>query len=241
MTTHTHITYHINNQPFESVLIYPQFTKHKLPGLVMVPNWMGITQEAINLAKYQASKGYFILITDLYGKNIRPTTPEQASAAMMPVKTNINLLRLRMNTALEVLKQQADYHPINPNKLAAFGFCFGGCCALELARSGAPIQAAISFHGTLDTPNPSDAKNIKSSILVLDGADDPLVPRAQIPEFMKEMTTANVDWQLISYGGAVHGFTDITANDIGVKQYNKKVTERAFKAMNQLLDEVFNP
>ena len=128
---------------------------------------------------------------------------------------------------------------INLFSLAAFGFCFGGCCALELARTGAPLKAAVSFHGTLDTTNPADAKNIKGKVLVLHGASDPLVPKEQLPAFEAEMNAANVDWQLLSYGGAFHSFTDPHANNPGVQMYNPTVSKRAFTAMHNLLDEVF--
>ena len=111
--------------------------------------------------------------------------------------------------------------------------------ALELARTGANLKAAISFHGTLDTPNPSDAKNIKGKVLVLHGASDPLVPKEQLPAFEDEMNAAGVDWQLLSYGGAFHSFTDPQANVPGMMMYDEKVATRAFKSMHNLLDEVF--
>jgi hypothetical protein len=106
---------------------------------------------------------------------------------------------------------------------------------LELARTGADLKAAVSFHGTLDTPNPADAKRIKGSVLVLHGASDPLVPKEQLPAFEDEMNAAKVDWQLLSYGGAVHSFTDPNANVPGKMQYDRRTSERAFRAMHNLL------
>lgn len=237
MITQKNISYQYNNQSFEGVLVYPQDNDKKLPALLMISNWLGITNEAIDLAKYQADKGYIVFIVDLYGKDIRPQNNQQAAEAMMPLKGNRQELRQRMAKGLEVLIEQPN---IEKQKIATFGFCFGGCCALELARSGADIKAAISFHGNLDTPNPADAKNIKGSILVMNGANDPMIPENQITDFFNEMkTTPNVDWQFINYGGAVHGFTDITANEPEVKQYNAKVSKRAFNTMNNLLDSLF--
>lgn len=239
MTIQKTITYQHNNQLFESMVIAPRNVSGKLPALLMAPNWLGITKEAIGLADRQAQQGYIVFVVDLYGQQIRPTDNQQAGEAMLPLKNDRQELRLRMQKALDVLIAQADEYHVDINNIAAFGFCFGGCCALELARSGAAIKAAISFHGNLDTPEPRDAKNIKGAIMVLDGANDPLVPRTQLTDFVNEMTAAAVDWQLISYGGAVHGYTDVSANEAGVKQYNAKVTKRAFDAMNHLLDEVF--
>lgn len=237
MITQKNISYPYNNQTFESVLVYPHHNSEKLAALLMVPNWLGITKEAIDLAKYQAEKGYIVFIVDLYGKDIRPQNNQQAGDAIAPLKNNRQELRQRMTRALEVLLEQPN---IEKQKLAVFGFCFGGCCALELARGGADIKAAISFHGNLDTPNPEDARNIKASILVMNGASDPMIPESQITDFFNEMKAApHIDWQFINYGGAVHGFTDVTANEPEVKQYNEKVSKRAFDTMNALLDNLF--
>lgn len=239
MTVQKNIVYQHNNQTFEGVLVSPKNISEKLPVLIMAPNWLGITAGAIGLASRQAQQGYIVFIVDLYGKDVRPMDNKQASDAMLPLKNNRQELRARMQKVLSLLIEQADEHNIDSNYIGAFGFCFGGCCVLELARSGADIKVAVSFHGNLDTPDPKDAKNIKGSIMVLDGANDPLVPRSQLTEFVNEMNAAAIDWQLISYGGAVHGFTDALANEPGVKHYNAKITKRAFDAMNNLLDEVF--
>lgn len=237
MISQSNIAYQYNNQTFEGVLVSPNNVSNKLPALLMVPNWLGITKEAIDLAKQQAEKGYIVFIVDLYGKTVRPQNSQQADEAMTPLKENRQELRQRMNKALDILLKEIN---IDKQKIAAFGFCFGGCCTLELARSGADIKAAISFHGNLDTPNIRDAQNIKGSILVLNGANDPMIPDDQITDFFNEMKSApSVDWQFINYGGAVHGFTDVTANDPEVKKYNEKVSKRAFNAMNTLLDELF--
>jgi len=179
-----------------------------------------------------------VCLADLYGQGVRPTNADQALAAMMPLKNDRGLLNKRMLAALDQLKSQS-LAAVDTGRLAAFGFCFGGCCALELARTGAPLKAAVSFHGPLDTTNPADAKNIKGKVLVLHGASDPLVPKEQLPAFEAEMNAANVDWQLLSYGGAFHSFTDPHANNPGVQMYNPTVSKRAFTAMHNLLDEVF--
>lgn len=211
MISQSNISYQYNNQTFEGVLVSPNNVSNKLPALLMVPNWLGITKEAIYLAKQQAEKGYIVFIVDLYGKTVRPQNSQQAGEAMTPLKENRQELRQRMNKALDILLKEIN---IDKQKIATFGFCFGGCCTLELARSGADIKAAISFHGNLDTPNIRDAQNIKGSILVLNGANDPMIPDDQITDFFNEMKSApSVDWQFINYGGAVHGFTDVTAND----------------------------
>lgn len=231
------VVYQIDGQSYESRLVFSEGAK-AAPGLVMAPNWMGISEDAEQIAREVASKGYVVFLADLYGQGVRPTNADQALAAMMPLKNDRGLLNTRMQAALEQLTAQS-LAAVDTGRLATFGFCFGGCCALELARTGAPLKAAVSFHGTLDTTNPADAKNIQGKVLVLHGASDPLVPKEQLPAFEAEMNAANVDWQLLSYGGAFHSFTDPHANTPGVQMYNPLVSKRAFTAMHNLLDEVF--
>jgi dienelactone hydrolase len=231
------VVYQIDGQNYESRLAFVEGAK-AVPGLVMAPNWMGVSEDAEQIAKDVAAKGYVVLLADLYGQDVRPTNADQALAAMMPMKNDRGLLRKRMQAALDQLTAQA-IASVDKARLASFGFCFGGCCALDLARIGAPLKAAVSFHGTIDSPNPADANNIKGKVLVLHGASDPLVPKEQLPAFEAEMNAANVDWQLLSYGGAFHSFTDPHANNPGVQMYNPLVAKRAFTAMYNLLDEVF--
>jgi dienelactone hydrolase len=232
------VVYQIDGQPYESRLVFDSGDASSRPGLVMAPNWMGVSQGAEKIAQAVAEQGYVVLVADLYGQGTRPKNGDEAGAAMMPLKNDRPLLRKRMQAALDALKSQVDA-PVDTLKLATFGFCFGGCCSLELARTGAELKAAVSFHGTLDTPNPEDANNIQGSVLVMHGASDPLVPKEQLPAFEAEMNAAGVDWQLLSYGGAVHSFTDPEANTPGMMMYDAKTAKRAFASMHNLLDEVF--
>lgn len=231
------VRYEIDGQTFASQLLYDESHSAPRPGLLMAPNWMGVSAGAIEIAQQVAARGYVVLVADVYGAELRPQGMEEAGAAMMTVKGK-PALRQRLQAALDSLKAQPGT-PLDSSRLAVFGFCFGGHCALELARAGAALQAAVSFHGTLDSANPAEAQNIQGSVLVLDGAADPFVPRTQLTEFAEEMGAAGVDWQLISYGRAVHSFTDPQANIPGKMQYDAKVSRRAFAAMYDLLDEVF--
>ncbi|WP_426118914.1 dienelactone hydrolase family protein [Pseudomonas sp. DSP3-2-2] len=232
------VVYQIDGQPYESRLVFDSGDASSRPGLLMAPNWMGVSEDAEKIAQSVAEQGYVVLLVDLYGQGTRPQNGDEAGAAMMPLKNDRAELRKRMQAALEQLLSQTDA-PVDADKVATFGFCFGGCCSLELARAGANLKAAVSFHGTLDTPNPADANNIKGSVLVLHGAADPLVPKEQLPAFEAEMDAAGVDWQLTSYGGAVHSFTDPHAQTPGKMMYDAKTAKRAFASMHNLLDEVF--
>jgi dienelactone hydrolase len=130
---------------------------------------------------------------------------------------------------------------VDSKKLAAIGYCFGGTTVIELARSGADIAGVVSFHGALDSPTPADGRNIKCKVLALHGADDPFVPAIDVAAFEDEMRQAKVDWQIVKYGGAVHGFTDWGAGSDAKSgmAYNEKADRRSWEAMKQLFAELF--
>ncbi|MFN3582000.1 MAG: dienelactone hydrolase family protein [Pseudomonas sp.] len=233
------VAYEIDGKPYEGMLVYDAATSEARPGILMVPNWMGVTENAAKKAYRAGGSEYVVFVADMYGKDIRPENAEQAGKEATLVRSDRALMRKRVNAALDVFKAQEEV-ALDASKLAAIGFCFGGGTVLELARSGTEIGAVVSFHGNLDTPDPADAKAIKTPVLVLHGADDPYVPAEQVQAFETEMREAGVDWQLISYGGAVHSFTDPTANMAGQAEYHPVVAERSFQAMHQLLKETFN-
>lgn len=233
------VPYEIDGEAFEGVLLYDDSVTTPRPGLLAIPNWMGVNDDTVAKAARAAGSRYVVFLADMYGKAVRPSNADEARAAATSVRADRALMRRRAQAAVEVLKAQGDEVALDTRKLGAIGFCFGGGAVLELARSGAPLQGFVSFHGNLDTPNPADAKNIQAPVLVLHGADDPAVPQAQVDGFVAEMKAAGVDWQLVSYGGAVHSFTDPKANVPGRNQYHPVVAARAFKAMNDLFDEVF--
>ncbi|CAE6920742.1 dienelactone hydrolase family protein [Ectopseudomonas khazarica] len=233
------VPYEIDGEAFEGVLLYDDSVTTPRPGLLAIPNWMGVNDDTVAKAARAAGSRYVVFLADMYGKAVRPSNADEARAAATSVRADRALMRRRAQAAVEVFKAQGDEVALDTRRLGAIGFCFGGGAVLELARSGAPLQGFVSFHGNLDTPNPADAKNIQAPVLVLHGADDPAVPQAQVDGFVAEMKAAGVDWQLVSYGGAVHSFTDPKANVPGRNQYHPVVAARAFKAMNDLFDEVF--
>ncbi|WP_417796929.1 dienelactone hydrolase family protein [Stutzerimonas nitrititolerans] len=233
------VAYEIDGEAFEGTLVYDDAVTTPRPGLVMVPNWLGVTDRAAEKAARAASDKYVVFVADLYGKAVRPSNADEAKAAASSVRADRPLMRKRTQAAVDALKSQAGSVALDSRKLAAIGFCFGGGAVLELARSGADLSAFVSFHGNLDTPNPADAQNIKAPVLVLHGANDPSVPQQQVDGFIAEMKASSADWQLINYGGAVHSFTDPYANVPGRNEYHPVVAARAFQAMNALLDEVF--
>jgi dienelactone hydrolase len=233
------VPYEIDGEAFEGLMVYDDAINTPRPGLLMVPNWMGVSENAATKAALLAGDKYVIFVADLYGKAIRPTNADEAKVAATKVRSDRPLMRKRAQAAVEVLKAQAGQLPLDTTRLGAIGFCFGGGAVLELARSGAQLKGFVSFHGNLDTPDPRDAQNIKAPVLVLHGADDPSVSAEQLEGFVAEMKAAKADWQLVSYGGAVHSFTNPEANVPGRNEYHPLVAARAFKAMDNLFDETF--
>ncbi|GLQ90848.1 dienelactone hydrolase family protein [Dyella flagellata] len=224
---------------FKSVLVYDDASHAKRPGLVMVPNWYGVNDIAIKKAQMIAGKDYVILLTDMYGENLRPEPgrADQAKAATTPLYTDRALMRKRINEALAQLKAQAANAPIDTAKLAAIGFCFGGTAVLDLARSGADIAAVVSFHGGLTTDDPALAKRIKARVLVMNGADD----KGTMPDagkFMDEMRASPADWQFVVLGNAVHCFTETEENLPGCK-YDARAAARSYRLMHEWLQAAF--
>lgn len=210
--------------------------KGKRPAVIVVHAWKGPNQKTSDVAKRLSEMGYVALVADVYGQGIRPKTTEEASERATYYRQRRPLMRARLQAAFDELSR----HPkVDPENISALGFCFGGGAVLELARSGADLSAAISFHGNLDTPNLEDAQNIQGRVLVLHGAVDPYVPQSQVEIFMKEMEQASVDYTLVSFGGGVHSFTDPNAGDdpsTGVA-YDPLMAERAYQLAFMWLGE----
>jgi dienelactone hydrolase len=234
------VDYEVGGKKMQSMLVYDSAVATPRPGLVMVPDWMGMNADQVALAKQIAGKDYVIMIADVYGIDVRPKTPDEAGKATEAMYAHRADLRARVNGALDQLKAQVGKAPLDGRHWAAFGFCFGGATALDLARSGADVAGVVSFHGNLSTDDPALAKNIKAKILVLHGADDKFESPEQIAGFQKEMRDANVDWQFHIFGGAVHCFAIPTAdNSVPGCLYNERAAKRGFAQMHQFLAEVF--
>jgi len=222
----------------EGYLAYDDAVKGKRPGIIVVHEWWGLNPYARMRTGQLAKLGYIAFAIDIYGKGVRAKDPAEAGTLSGIYRGNRPLMRSRANAGLEVLRN----HPLaDVNRIAAIGYCFGGTVVLEMARSGAELAGVVSFHGGLSTPNPSDAKNIKGKVLVLHGADDPAVPPDQVIAFQDELRKAGVDWQMVSYGGAVHSFTNPEAGNDPSRgaAYNEKADKRSWEAMKTFFGEIF--
>ncbi|WP_269542018.1 dienelactone hydrolase family protein [Cerasicoccus fimbriatus] len=233
------VPYTLDGVQFEGVLVYDDDIDEPAPAVLMVPNWMGVTDASIEKAKKLADDDYVFFVADMYGVDVRPQNSSEAGKAAGTVRADRDMMRARAQKALNVLLAQEA--PINKSQTAAIGFCFGGGTVLELARSGADLDAVVSFHGDLASPTLAvDSGNIQGSVLVLHGADDPFVPQSDVQAFVAAMMETDVDWQLVQFSNTVHSFTDPHANMPGKAEYNALSAKRAFAYMDELFDEKFS-
>jgi len=232
------VEYKEGSTTLEGLSVHDNAMQGKRPGILVVHQWKGLGDYEKKRAEMLAKLGYNVFAVDIYGKGRRFTDPKDASAEAAKYKNDRALLRTRVNAGLAVLKK---HELTDATKVAAIGYCFGGTTALELARSGADISGVVSFHGGLNTPTPADAQKIKGKVLALHGADDPHVPPAEVTAFEEEMRKAKVDWALVSYGGAVHSFTDWNAGGDNSKgsAYNENADKRSWEAMKTFFAELF--
>ena len=233
------VRYLIDKVPFESVAVYDDAAPAR-PALLMVPNWLGINEANLKQAQLVAARGYSVFVVDMYGVDKRPSDSATAGKAVGPLKENRALTRQRIRAGFDQL-QSVKSEKFDLTHQGAIGFCFGGLVALELGRSGANVAGIVTFHAGLSSPTPEDAKNIKGRVLALHGADDPSVPAAELQAFQDEMRGAKLDWQLVSFGNAVHSFTDVDAKMPGRAEYNPLVARRAYQLMDSFFAETFNP
>jgi len=233
------ITYTQGGVELEGFLAYDSDkAKADAPGVLIVHQWMGLTDNEKMRAKMLAELGYVAFALDIYGKGDRPANRGEAGKFAGKYKGDRKLFRQRLAAGLKVLQSQSN---VNQKKLAAIGYCFGGTGVLEIARMGAPVLGVVSFHGGLGATLPAEEGASKTKVLVLHGADDPFVPKAEIEGFVKEMNDGKFDWQMTYYSGAVHSFTQKEAgndNSAGAA-YNAAADARSWGAMKQFLNELF--
>ena len=229
------VEYVDGGQTYQGFLAYDSAILGKKPGIMVVHNWMGITAETESKVMEMAKLGYVVFAGDIYGKGIRPKDTKEAGELAGKYKADLPTLRARANLAIDTLKKQKG---VDTSKIFVAGYCFGGTTAIEAARSGTDLKGIITFHGGLTPSN--DDKNIKGSMLVMHGALDPFVPKADVEGFVKGMNEAKVNYQFIQYSGAVHSFTEKAAGDDISKgaAYNADADKRSWMAMKDFLSEM---
>ncbi len=209
------------------------------PGILVCHEGPGLTDHTRKIAQRLASLGYAAFAMDYHGGGKPLDDPSQTMARLAPWLADPTGIRARANAALATLAAQKE---VDPARLAAIGYCFGGTTALEVGRSGSDVKAIVGFHSGLATARPQDAKNIKGKVLVCIGADDPIIPPEQRAAFEQEMKAAGIDWRLQLYGRAGHSFTNPAADARGMKGffYHADTDRRSWNAMIELFNETLN-
>jgi dienelactone hydrolase len=208
------------------------------PGVLVFHEGLGLGEFAMERARRLAGLGYVALAADMFGERRQARNLQEVATLVGGLRAEPTRLRARGRAALETL---AALPQVDAQRLVAIGFCFGGSVVLELARAGADLKAVVSFHGVLATKMPAVTGGVMASVLVLTGADDPLAPPDQVAEFENEMRAAAVrDWQVISYGNTLHGFTNPAADGSMLRSalYNAQADRRSWASMQSLFDEV---
>lgn len=232
------VQYQQNDTVLEGYLAYDDAVSGKRPGVLVVHEWWGLNEFAQQRAEAVAKLGYVALAVDMYGQGKVTQDPKVARQWAGHVKST-PLMRQRARAGLKVLAQ---HDRVDAKRLAAIGFCFGGTTVLELAYSGADVLGVASFHGGLTVPKQEEMKNIKASLLVLHGANDPHIKAPAITAFQDAMRQAEVDWQMIFFGNTVHSFTNPAAGtdpSQGVA-YNPQAATRSWKYLEIFLKEIFS-
>ncbi len=229
------IKYNTQGNEFHGYAACSDRTK-RAPGVLVCHPWAGRSEFACQKAKALADLGYVGFALDLYGGAKVGGSDEECLSLMQPLVQNRALLLERLKSGLAALRS-LPY--VQADKIAAIGFCFGGLCALDLARSGEDLKGVVSFHGLLHPPSETKTKKIKAKVLALHGHDDPMVKPDAVLAFQKEMTEAGADWQFVSYGHTMHAFTNPLASDANFGTvFNPAADARSWIAMKIFLAEV---
>ncbi len=234
------VEYKAESVVMKSYLAYDENVKGKRGGVLVVPEWWGLNDYVRRRARMLAELGYTALAVDMYGEGKVATTPDEAGKLSSEAMKNFDVTKRRFLAAVDFLKGQPT---VDPNRIAAIGYCFGGGVVLNMARQGADLKGVVSFHGSLPPVKPAQAGSVKAKVLVLTGGDDKFVPPEQVEAIKKEMNSAGADFRVVSYPGALHSFTKPDATELGKKfnmpiAYNAKADEESWAEMKGFFDQV---
>lgn len=232
------IDYKQGDTVLQGLIAWDDAAKGQRPGVLVVHEWWGHNEHARNQARRLAEAGYVGFALDLYGKGKVATHPKDAEALVREATRDPAVIVVRFNAARDQPKR--DPH-VDPEKIAAIGYCFGGGVVLGMARAGADLDAVVAFHGSLAARTPAEKGKIKPRILVLTGAADPMVPPEQVEAFKQEMEAAGAKFEVVSYPGAKHSFTNPDADKAGMEAlgYDADADKKSWAAMLRLFKQVF--
>jgi dienelactone hydrolase len=232
------VEYEYGGVKLKGLLAWDDAVKGKRPGVLVVHEWWGLNSHAKERAEKLAGLGYVAFACDMYGDGQVTDHPKKASEMASAVRANLKAWQGRAKAGLEQLARD---ERVDPKRLGAIGFCFGGSTALQLAYTGADLAAVVTFHAALPEPTEAQAKAIKPAILVCHGADDPFIPEKAIKAFRAALDGAKVGYQFVSYKGAKHSFTVPGIDKVGVKglQYDEKADTESWRAMTDHFRKAF--
>lgn len=235
------VEYSAQGVVMKGYLTYDDNIPGKRPGVLVVHEWWGLNDYARKRARMLAELGYTALAVDMYGGGKRAIHPGDATKFSSEVMKNFDVAKARFMAAMDFLEQQPT---VDPTRIAAIGYCFGGGVVLNMARQGVALKGAASFHGSLASVKPAQPGSIKAKILVLHGANDKFTTPDQIKAFNQEMKKAGADFQFISYPGAMHSFTNPKADALGKKfglplAYNAAADKKSWDELKEFLKTVF--
>jgi dienelactone hydrolase len=232
------IDYTIGNSTFKGFLAWDDHHPGKRPGILLVHEWWGLNDFIKGKAHDFAELGYVVFAADMYGDG-KSTSDPQIAATMAGEVRGTPRMRERVTAGLRTLLKQKD---VDPQRIAGIGYCFGGTSVLELAYSGARVNGVITFHAGIASPKPGDLAAIKARFLILHGADDPYASPDSVARMQESLRKAGVDWQMVYFGNAVHGFTNpANGSDNGKGlAYNPLAARRSWEYAKMFLTEIFN-
>ena len=229
------------NVKAKHALVWNEKISGKRPLLLVMPNWLGVTEHAIKRAQRMAGDKYVALVSDMYGEGKTCAGPPTSQEWMMAVRADRVEGRKRANAAMACLVAEANKHGIgDSSKKAAVGFCFGGGNVLELARSGADVNAVVCLHGDLGTTMPAKKGDIKSAIFVMHGSKDPVAPKAERDTLEAELDGAGANWQMIDFGGRLHSFAEEETKMPGVAEFDAGAAHQSYRMIDDFIQDAFN-
>ncbi len=234
------INYQANGKTFTGALVFDEKMSGKRPLMLMAPNWLGVTEDAIKRAQMMAGSRYVAFVADMYGDGKVSAGPPEAAELANSLRADPKERRLRISAALCTLVKEGEKRGVGDISCkSAVGFCFGGGNVLELARTGAELQAVVCAHGDLTTPLPAAVGDIRAALLVLHGAADPVAPKQQRDAFEAEMEAAKANWQMLTFGHVLHSFCEPESNVPGVAQYNEAAARQSYRLIDSFLADAF--
>jgi dienelactone hydrolase len=231
------IEYKDGDTLLEGYMAWDDTSSDRRPGVLISHAWAGRSEFEESKAEQLAELGYVGFALDLYGKGVRGSNPEQNRALMEPLLDDRAMLQRRMHLALENIRKQKE---VDGERVAAMGYCFGGLCVLDLARTGADILGAASFHGLFNSPGNTGDNKISAKVLVMHGWGDPMATPDHVLSLADELSAMEADWQIHAYGNTLHAFTNPAADnaDMGTV-YNADADRRSWQSLQLFLAEIF--